>query len=117
MHTLQIFNSELALNRVSGKKQLLEKAITIFIKATKNRIELISNSISKNDYKTIRCEAHAIKGSALTIGAEQLGESARILEKSMQNNKVDDIPQLFLSVKDNYNGFIQTLSENGYQVI
>jgi signal transduction histidine kinase/CheY-like chemotaxis protein/HPt (histidine-containing phosphotransfer) domain-containing protein len=64
-----------------------EDALSIletFIEDTKQRIEIMLRVAKENDKAGVEREAHAIKGSAGTLGFMRLSEQARMLEHAMK---------------------------------
>jgi HPt (histidine-containing phosphotransfer) domain-containing protein len=67
-----------------GKARFIRLA-AIFMEETKSRLERIRKlalDADIDDFKALQREAHSLKGSAATYGAEALSETARNLEES-----------------------------------
>ncbi len=72
------------LSAAVGKAGLIRLA-GIFMEETKRRLERIrelAREGNMDDFKTLRHEAHSLKGAAATYGAEALSETARNLEQA-----------------------------------
>ena len=72
------------LSAAVGKAGLIRLA-GIFMEETRRRLEHIREltlQVNMDDLKTLRHEAHSLKGAAATYGAEALSEAARELEQA-----------------------------------
>ncbi|NMP32102.1 response regulator [Thalassotalea sp. M1531] len=74
------------------------KVIDLFIKETDRRIVVIKQAALEDDIQQIEKEAHAIKSSASSVGAIALGDLARLLELSCQQNNAHELPELVAGV-------------------
>jgi HPt (histidine-containing phosphotransfer) domain-containing protein len=50
----------------------------------------LESAVSRGVGETIRFEAHAIKGGAMNLCANRLGEAARQLEESGREGRIED---------------------------
>ena len=76
--------------------------IDIFIKDSAERLVTIEAAIGSKDAETLRGSAHSFKGSALNLSAAKLTELCRQLEYMGRDGEFDDAPEVFESVKAEY---------------
>ena len=65
--------------------EILQKAISIFIKSTQQDIEHFSIYIKKKQFPEIANICHKIAGASVSVGFEKFSELAKIIE---QNNGI-----------------------------
>ncbi|MCX7654580.1 MAG: ATP-binding protein [Fervidobacterium sp.] len=88
-------------------EKFMFELIKTFIDSTKQSIDNIRSSLSKNDFETAQREAHSIKGAARSLSFNYMGELAYELEKHAQ-------------VKDagfDYEKCLKDIEEKLYEVI
>jgi HPt (histidine-containing phosphotransfer) domain-containing protein len=67
--------------------------------------------LQKKDWETARREAHTIKGSALNLAAQDLGQSAARLELDIKEAKEEDIPAALKALTEAYGRFKQRVEQ------
>jgi two-component system sensor histidine kinase/response regulator len=77
-----VFDAAKALENFLGNKTLLFDLIGKFIIKVEGQIESIDDAFVRSDFDTIFAEVHSIKGAALNLTAERLGEAACSLESA-----------------------------------
>lgn len=105
-----IFNFDAALERAMDDKSFLEMLLNEFIKSLPAKLDGIKESIMKKEYKALTLQAHSLRGSASTIGADGISRVALELEKiadvgdfeSMQG-KIKVLADEFLRFKEHIN--------------
>ncbi|MFN3605220.1 MAG: Hpt domain-containing protein [Leptonema sp. (in: bacteria)] len=81
----------------------LKELIPIFLEETKKNINLLNESIEKNDLEKIRFYSHRIKGSAASYGINRLSILAKNLEDIIKTNQnMNLINTLFLDLKNTF---------------
>ena len=91
-------NFEQALDEFMGKRDVLIKVIGLFLEKVKSQIKVMRQAISDRDAEVIRQEAHAIKGGAANLAANDLSRIAHELEligKSGQLKGSDEVLDRF----------------------
>ncbi len=85
----------------SGNRALLDPATPrsprmceLFIEHTSDDLEFIQEAAAIEDAESLRVRAHRLKGSALTFGAQQLGDKAAELEALAKQGHTDVAPQV-----------------------
>jgi PAS domain S-box-containing protein len=63
-----------------GDEDLVRELMPICVADNRSRLESLSEAVAANDAANVKLYAHAIKGSAANLGAEQFSEAARHLE-------------------------------------
>jgi PAS domain S-box-containing protein len=84
-HAVPAINKAEFLRRLGGDEELAEQILDGFVENNAKRLKTLSEAIDQNDAAAVREHAHAIKGSALTIGAGLLAEAGRLLEQTGKN--------------------------------
>jgi HPt (histidine-containing phosphotransfer) domain-containing protein len=74
-------------------RELLKEMLLLFIDENARRVGRAVAAADQDDLDTLRCEAHAIKGSAAIVGAENLRNLAidlelRILSGAIRNPRL-----------------------------
>jgi HPt (histidine-containing phosphotransfer) domain-containing protein len=67
--------------RRPGQPPILMKLLETFRRDTPGLIENVPHAIDSSDAKGMSGAAHSLKGSCLTLGAQELGEIAALLEE------------------------------------
>ncbi len=75
-------NLNAALTRLAGNQRLLKTLLADFVRDYADAMESIRRALDEGDLEKIRILAHTIKGVGGNIGAENLAESARLLESA-----------------------------------
>ena len=83
---LPIFDLDGVLKRLAYNKKLVHKALNTFIKVTPSRIQELKQEFLKNNAQRIKEIAHAMKGSAATLGAERLKVLLQQIEEASASN-------------------------------
>ena len=99
-----------------GELEIYLKALAVFYKDGKDKLREIRNCLENNDIKLYTTIVHGIKSSALNIGAREISDYAKDLEKSGRNGTTIYITEnndAFLEqlniLLENINAFISTL--------
>ena len=71
----------LALSRVGGDFELLREVAGLFLDDYPRALEKIRNAVAANDASGVEHNAHSLKGSVSTFGAQEVFETALALEK------------------------------------
>jgi signal transduction histidine kinase/DNA-binding response OmpR family regulator/HPt (histidine-containing phosphotransfer) domain-containing protein len=81
-----IFNRAELRETFMGNTEMVQSLLIHFIERTGEQIASgIPHSMADEDWETARREAHTIKGSALTLAAGELGQTAARLELAFKN--------------------------------
>lgn len=98
-----------------GGKELIESVLVEFDKEATQQVKQIAADYKRKEYKKMRSELHTLKGNSGTFGVEKLAMAARNLEKSLKEDKFENLaPQIELlahcleEFKESYKNFIKT---------
>ncbi|MBI2215192.1 MAG: response regulator [Acidobacteria bacterium] len=76
--------------RRPGQPPILMKLLETFRRDTPTLIESVARAIDSADAKALNGAAHSLKGSCLTLGAQELGEIATLLEELGRNGETGE---------------------------
>ena len=74
------FNQDLGLMYCGGEREFYGEILALFHSSYASKAAQIQDFYAKEDWKEYAIQVHALKSSALTLGAEELSEKARALE-------------------------------------
>ncbi|MDN5310224.1 MAG: two-component system, sensor histidine kinase and response regulator [Methanolobus sp.] len=80
------FDRDRLLDNVNGDEELLDRLVGMALRSFTQHLENIKRSLSGNDMKQLRQDVHRIKGSALNVGFNILGELAGEIEKALESD-------------------------------
>ena len=63
-----------------GDTELVDELIAIFQSDTAERLQALGGAVASGDYAEVRAQAHTVKGSAMQVGANRVGEICRQME-------------------------------------
>ena len=75
-----LVNSQEPLRRLGGDTDLYWEILSIFAAEAPGRIISITDALARGDREEMRALAHSLRGSARTVGADRLADSASRLE-------------------------------------
>ncbi len=87
------------MRRMGGNIKLIHKMIRRFAETQANAIERITRAIESGDPATATREVHTTKGLAGNIGANQLQTLSATVESTLQNNKMDALPDALTAMQ------------------
>lgn len=85
----------------------------MFLEDMENHLARLHQAIASGDFETLRTTAHALKGSAATVGAERLQKAAAHLETAARQQEASQIPQVFQTLLDEVALLQQYVRESG----
>ncbi|WP_219835179.1 response regulator [Paenibacillus sp. R14(2021)] len=77
-------NLEEALQRVSGKRDILTHMLKLFVRDYRSFDDRLKEALAAGDYPGARRMAHTLKGVAGNLSASELSKSAQILERILK---------------------------------
>jgi PAS domain S-box-containing protein len=114
---LSLFNKEIFLKRVLGKKDVAVKILTAFIQRSPKDIEEIKKAYNNNNLTSLTHLTHTLKGAASNLGAEKLNLCAARIEDGAHTENAETLPVLMENINplltDTLNAMEKALSE-GY---
>lgn len=81
------FDFHTALEHVGDDAIILRETLEVFIAMAPTYLQKITDAAAREDSIALVEAAHTLKGSALTLGAMALGETARTIEREVENGK------------------------------
>lgn len=77
-----------------GGKELIETVLDDFDREATDQVANSARFFRDRDFDKMRKELHTLKGNAGTLGIEKLSNVAMLVEKSIKENKFDDLESL-----------------------
>jgi HPt (histidine-containing phosphotransfer) domain-containing protein len=87
-----------------GNKEFLQDLLLTYIEDMELRLKQLSDSFIRKDIKRVVLESHSIKGASLSIGANKVGNEAKIIEISGKNENIKE-------AEDKYNDLVDAFRE------
>jgi signal transduction histidine kinase/CheY-like chemotaxis protein/ligand-binding sensor domain-containing protein/HPt (histidine-containing phosphotransfer) domain-containing protein len=89
--TSRVFNRDSFMERITDDEELADSLLEVFIDDTPVQIDLLKELLEIGDTKGVVRQAHGIKGSAASIGAERIQELTLKMEEWGKSGKLDEI--------------------------
>ena len=109
--SLKVLDTKQLLDNFFGNKESVTKLLQRFMERTETELAVLPELIHNQDWETARREAHTIKGSALNLAANELGQAAARLELDCKDIKSDDISSAFMALEQAYRRFKKTAEQ------
>lgn len=87
--TENIFNTEAALERLGGNKDLYKKLLGLFIAEYQNMDEVLWKMVDSQDIDSIQRYVHTVKGVAGNLGADNLFKVSEELNLNLKQGEFD----------------------------
>ncbi len=100
-----------ALIRTNKNRELLKKVLLMFSNTHINDGDKLNEYLRENNYSLIQALAHKIKGSAASIGANNLSFAASLLEKACKEKEYSQCAQLIAETNQKLHLVINELSK------
>jgi two-component system, sensor histidine kinase and response regulator len=94
-----------------GRSNLLETMISHFCNDTSELMKKLRQGLHAEELEEIRSAAHSFKSSSAFLGALQLSELCKSLEKAALNANQPEIEDLMLQIEEEYAAACQALKE------
>jgi CheY-like chemotaxis protein len=88
--------------QVAGQPDIVAELIDIFLRTTPERIEALRTAVKQGNIKECGGAAHTLKSSAANIGALQLSEACREIEKLALSGRCENVAELLKSLEREY---------------
>ena len=86
---MDVIDPELGLKYCMGSPEFYHKMLNAFVDDDGSRADEIDRLFNAEEWADYRTAVHALKGSALTIGAKALSEEAKKIESSVKKGDID----------------------------
>jgi two-component system, sensor histidine kinase and response regulator len=83
-----------------GESGMLEELLGLFLRDAPQRLNDLEAALAARDEKTLREQAHSLKGMASNLGARRLAEVCGRLEELVQAGESDAVPPIVAQVLD-----------------
>ena len=96
---VQVFDKETLMQRFGNDGELVQVVLESFFQEIGDLIENLDDAIQTDNYENVRTCAHALKGSAANVNAEQVRQTAFQLEQDSGNTDLSNADELFSRIK------------------
>ncbi len=100
-----VFDRDTMSQRFDGDQELMALVLDSFFQEIIELLDNLDHAVAKNDAEAIRIAAHAIKGSAANVNAEQLKETAFALETAAKKGDIQGASDRLKEMKMQFNYF------------
>ena len=104
-----VFDRVVALHHVGGDPSILRSLVAMFVEHAPTRLDLLRRAVRAGDGPTVEKEAHALKGTAATLGMARLRDAAREMERVWASPGADAVEGLLGEVGDAVDEVLQAL--------
>jgi two-component system, sensor histidine kinase and response regulator len=101
--------SDQVLARVGGDHQLLAEISRLFVDDAPQHLQSIKTALDARDPESLRRAAHALKGAAANFDADQVVETARLLEEMGRTGDLTGHESAWGDVTRHLDGLLSTL--------
>ncbi len=109
-HELKVFDFDSLNQRLGGDTMLINQIVNLFIKDIPGKIDLLKDSLTKQDFPTASFYSHTIKGSGLNIGAARMSLVADQIDRQLRSGVTDSIEVLTRSLESEFNNFVKEIN-------
>jgi len=101
---------DVGVNNVLGDKELFKEILVMFYQDHHLDGEKLQSAIDSKDIDSVKHLAHTLKGVACSVGAMDLFEVTKALDTAINDNKQDDIDDLFSQLSPELNRVMKGIS-------
>ena len=98
----RIFDKADLLRRVDGDEVFLAELVGLFLQDITKQLDLLGRALGDSDAALCSRQAHSIKGSSATVGADALQKVASELEMACDNGDMKGAGDLFERLKEEF---------------
>ena len=113
-HNKSVFDQEALLGRLLGDRQLAARVLRGFLQDVPCQLKKLRERLDDSDAPGARLQAHALKGAAATVAAENLREIALAMEQAGRAGKLDGCGQLLPSAVQEFERFQSAVDREGW---
>jgi CheY-like chemotaxis protein/HPt (histidine-containing phosphotransfer) domain-containing protein len=96
---------------ICDDESVIKEVVDMYRNDSPKCLQSLAESIKAANPKLIKMYAHSLKGASLQIGAKRLGDIAYKLECAGRDKDMDNIPELFNKLQDEYSKLALFLSQ------
>lgn len=100
-----VLDWEDVLDTFLGKEELVKSVLSSYLDKLEEQLPLLTEAVEAGDSKKTRELAHGLKGGALNLSAQDLGEAAKQLEYAGADNRVEELSALLLAFQSKASTF------------
>lgn len=97
--------------QIEGEADFLSEIIHIFLHDSQTTMDVVSESITTQDFSTLKKSVHSLKGSSGNLGANRLSGLCSKIEEMAANQDLEGITQLLPTLHSVYISTCQALEE------
>jgi PAS domain S-box-containing protein len=109
-----VFDVDSLLRRLMGDRDLAGAVLNGFIQDAPSQLDNLRVRLDEFDAPGMRLQAHTLKGSAATVGAEALRWVALALETAATDGRLDDCRDLLPEATNEFDRFRRTVVHEGW---
>lgn len=106
---IPLFDFAALQNRLSGDQALIHEIIHKFTNSMGQHIKRLGKEVSQMDLKAISATAHALVGSAATVGCDQLSQMALAMEHASKQADQVAIQDLLPAIENCYTTTVESI--------
>lgn len=99
-----VIDREVGINYCGGMEELYGEILQDFANDAETRLSNLDKFYKEADWKNYAIEAHAVKTTAKTVGAENFSEHSRLHEFAAKEENI-------AYIKEDYDNYIETFKE------
>jgi len=93
----KLYNEEFIMGMGKGKPEFIQKMVGLFLKTMPTDLELMMNSASNKDWKTVEKTAHRMKSALRGMGIKVAANKVKLIEEMATMKQIDQSIQIHLS--------------------
>jgi PAS domain S-box-containing protein len=109
-----VFEGEPLLRRLMGDRELAGSVLKCFLHDVPSQLNNLRQRLKDADAAGVRMQAHALKGAAATVSAEDLRVIALAIEQSGKTAQLDQCAELLPRAAEEFERFKSALETSGW---
>ena len=109
-----IFDGDSLLRRLMGDRELARAVLSGFFQDAPCQLQRLRARIDESDHSGLRLQAHTLKGSAATVGAEALRAVAQAMETAAAAGQLDRYRGLLSDANKQFESLCTRLVDDGW---
>ncbi|MEI6208254.1 MAG: ATP-binding protein [Desulfuromonadales bacterium] len=112
--SVAVFAQSELMERLGGRSEMIPRFVGLFCKGVTPHLEGLASALAAADADGVRQHAHAIKGSAGSITARRMHETAAMIEKVAKSGDLAEATQLLSMLQQEYREFTEVVAALGF---
>jgi PAS domain S-box-containing protein len=113
-HSKAVFDEETLLRRLMGDRPLATAVLKGFVEGIPAQLDNLRRRLQEADAPGVRMQAHALKGAAATVSAEDLRRIAAAVEESGKSAQMENCGELIARTAEEFERFKRSLELAGW---